>query len=293
MTAQIPQYPASRPINISDRELLTGFFREIQPSVSELSFANIFLFREIHQYRLTTVKGSLVILGCGYDSQPYVLPPLCGDRSEAARYMLSQGNTLYGADQRFITEHLSEEGCTIVADRDNDDYLYLKSNLADLPGKLYHKKKNRINYFSLRNSYTVEPYSKRHQHSSLGLLHGWEMAHSQYLSRSMTAEVGATREGVERADELGLEGVVVLTERGVSAFALGERLNTNTFVCHFEKSDPFLEGLAQLVNREFCRSLTGEYIYVNREQDLGESGLKAAKSSYHPIDMVRKYRVNK
>jgi hypothetical protein len=111
------------------------------------------------------------------------------------------------------------------------------------------------------------------------------------LSRSISAETAAAREGLELADELGLSGVVILTDRGVSAFALGEKLNESTYVCHFEKADPFLEGAAQLVNREFCRTFSAEYIYLNREQDLGVSGLREAKSSYHPVGMIRKFKV--
>jgi hypothetical protein len=75
----------------------------------------------------------------------------------------------------------------------------------------------------------------------------------------------------------------------IAAFALGERLNRDTAVCHFEKADPFMEGLNQLINREFARLLFQECTYVNREQDLGNMGLRNAKLSYHPVDMVKKF----
>jgi len=77
----------------------------------------------------------------------------------------------------------------------------------------------------------------------------------------------------------------------VAAFSLGERLNRDTAVCHFEKADPFTEGLYQLVNREFARLLFQECRYINREQDLGDVGLRSAKLSYHPVELVKKYLV--
>jgi hypothetical protein len=52
-----------------------------------------------------------------------------------------------------------------------------------------------------------------------------------------------------------------------------------------------MEGLSQLVNREFARLLFGDCRFVNREQDLGEPGLRSAKLSYHPVELVKKYRV--
>jgi hypothetical protein len=91
--------------------------------------------------------------------------------------------------------------------------------------------------------------------------------------------------------QLGLTGVALMVEGEVAAFALGETLNHETVVCHFEKADPFMEGASQLINREFSRVQSDSCIYINREQDLGESGLRAAKNSYHPFQMVRKFRV--
>ena len=79
----------------------------------------------------------------------------------------------------------------------------------------------------------------------------------------------------------------------VVAFALGERLNRNTAVCHFEKADPFAEGLYQLVNREFARLLFQDCTFINREQDLGDMGLRNAKLSYHPVKLQKKYLVTK
>jgi len=291
MSVAIPHYPSARPVELGDRALLQELFRKLQPQVAEFSFANLFLFRHIHRYQLTIVNNSLVIAGCGYDGQPYVLPPLSGDVGETARRLLDEGRTLYGADERFVAEHLSGGRYMVFSDRDNDDYLYLSSELAELPGKRFHKKKNRISYFTARHRYSVEPFCKDHLQSALQLLDEWGRVHGDGGSRSILAETAAAREGLELAEELDLACVVVLTDRGVSAFALGEKLNDSTYVCHFEKADPLLEGAAQIMNREFSRSISGLYTYLNREQDLGVSGLREAKLSYHPVGMIRKFKV--
>jgi len=87
-----------------------------------------------------------------------------------------------------------------------------------------------------------------------------------------------------------LEGVVVLVDGRVKAYALGERMNARTSVCHFEKADPFLDGLYQTVDQEFNRRCFIDCEFVNREQDLGEPSLQKSKLSYHPIELVKKYR---
>ena len=95
------------------------------------------------------------------------------------------------------------------------------------------------------------------------------------------------------AGELDLEGIVISVDGVVKAFVLGERLNRDTAVCHFEKAEPFMEGLSQLVNREFAARLFTDCRYINREQDLGEPGLRNAKLSYHPVELVRKFRARR
>ncbi len=83
---------------------------------------------------------------------------------------------------------------------------------------------------------------------------------------------------------------MVLVEGAVRAFVLGEKLNDATSLCHFEKADPFLEGLYQLADREFNRLLYADCSWVNREQDLGEPNLRESKLSYHPVELVKKFR---
>jgi hypothetical protein len=287
----IPDYPATRPLAITDRQLLDELFQAIRPTVSELCFANLFLFRRVHRYNLCRLDNCLLVSGCGYDGQPYFLPPLSGDRGLAAHRLLADGQTLYGIDEQFLAEHLAGGNYRISADRDNDDYLYRRSDLAELPGKAFHKKKNRINYFTARHEYTVEEFSVAHLAGAISLLNDWQRVHQLVASKSLAAEIDATREGLVLAAEIGLTGVTVLVGGSVAAFALGEMLNETTAVCHFEKAAPFLEGLAQLVNREFSRRLPPACIHINREQDLGESGLREAKLSYHPLALVNKFRV--
>jgi len=288
---EIPDYPARRPLELSDKPFLSEIFLELQPEVSEFVFANLYLFRRAHCYTLSMVDSSLVVFGQGYGGEAYFLPPLTGERGETARQLLATGNSLYGADEIFVAEHLTPAGISASEDRDSFDYLYLREEMATLPGKRFHKKKNRINYFMARHRFSVEQFAREHAQGALQLLREWRRVREPVRGSSLDLECEATGEALELATDLGLSGVVVLLDDRVAAFALGERLNHDTAVCHFEKADPFTEGLAQLVNREFSRLLFTDCTYINREQDLGEPGLRDAKTTYHPVRLVKKYRV--
>jgi uncharacterized protein len=288
---KIPCYPESRSIHSDDKRLLDALFRSVQPRISEGTFANLYLFRHAHSYRLTRLKASYVVLGRGYDGCEYFLPPLGGDTGETLSTLLEYGMVLYGCDERFVADFLmGRKDIEILEDRDAFDYLYLRQNLADLPGNQYHKKKNRINYFSARHEFTVMPFLREHREGVFRLLEEWFRVRSEVESPSLRPEVDAAAEAVELADRLGLEGVVILVEGTLRAFALGERLNVDTSVCHFLKADPFLDGLYQLADREFNRCCFTDCTYVNREQDLGEPNLRKSKLSYHPCELVKKFR---
>jgi hypothetical protein len=233
------------------------------------------------------------VSGRGYDGGRYCLQPFEGDIPGACEMLLNAGLELYGVDEGFAAGCLKSEAYEIVEDRDSFDYLYLRDELAQLPGNRFHKKKNRINYFTVRHTHDVQILSARHVCGCLQLLDEWARVAEVEGNRSFGLEMDATVEALTQADDLGLQGVVVTVEGVVRAFALGERLNGDTAVCHFEKADHFMEGLSQLVNREFCRLLFAGCRYVNREQDLGEPGLRNAKLSYHPVELVKKFRVRR
>ncbi len=49
-----------------------------------------------------------------------------------------------------------------------------------------------------------------------------------------------------------------------------------------EKADRHVEGAFAIINQQFAEHLPEQYIYLNREEDMGIPGLRQAKLSYHP-----------
>ncbi len=288
---EIPPYPESRPLAMEDKPLLDQLCGDLQPRVSELTFAGLYLFRKAHRYRLATAAGSIVVLGRGYDGTGYFLPPLGGNVAGALKIIFADGLPLYGADDQFVDRYLGNGTMQVTDLRDSCDYLYLREELATLPGSRFHKKKNRINYFASRHDYSVALFSGEYLTGCRNLLDRLALNSRENIGSSLRMEMEAAYEALDCAVELGLEGVVVSVNNNVAAFSLGERLNRETAVCHFEKADPFTEGLYQLVNREFARLLFQECRFLNREQDLGDTGLRSAKLSYHPVELVKKYLI--
>ena len=60
-------------------------------------------------------------------------------------------------------------------------------------------------------------------------------------------------------------------------------------IIHIEKANPEMRGLYQMINQQFVEhEIAGKYKYTNREDDVGEEGLRKAKLSYKPVFMVEK-----
>lgn len=51
-------------------------------------------------------------------------------------------------------------------------------------------------------------------------------------------------------------------------------INKETFGVHVEKADTSIDGAYAMINYEFANHIPEQYIYINREEDLGIEGLR-------------------
>ncbi|MBI5444018.1 MAG: DUF2156 domain-containing protein [Deltaproteobacteria bacterium] len=297
----IPLYPDRCELGIEHCDALQRAFRAVDRSISEFTFSNLFLFRKAHSYRVSRLGEFLIVTGRGYDGTAYALPPLGPGDPENASLRVCDGlaaeghePVLFPVHARLLESSFSDPRWSARADRDQADYVYSRSELAELSGRKYHKRKNRLLKFVREEAqgYSYAPLSREHVSGCLELAEAWCEIRCSPTRPSTYLETEAAEESLRWREALGLRGAVVTIAGRVRAFTLGEELNPETFVIHFEKSDAGREGLAQLINRDFCSRALGAYRYVNREQDLGDPGLRQAKEAYQPLFLVEKYRVS-
>jgi hypothetical protein len=174
-------------------------------------------------------------------------------------------------------------------DRGQSDYVYLAEDLIKLQGRKYHRKRNHIKQFKEKYSYQYLPLTSEWISECLRLETEWcDLRHCEAIPGLLNESV-AIKEALTCYETLGLKGGAILIDGKVEAFTLGEPLNQNTVVIHIEKANSAYEGLYSLINQAFLENEWAEYTYVNREQDLGEEGLRKAKESYFPHHMINKY----
>lgn len=283
----IANYPEFTPITLEMRPILHPLFQQVPHGVSEYTFANIFLFRDAHQYQVSRLPDDNYIFigndnGRTFFFAPFGLPP----RDILLELFQRFGETKLTPEQQVPV--LEAMGFKVWEDRDNFDYLYSREDLTHLPGPKFHKKKNLINAFIRDHVCTGKPLLDEYLPHAFEILEHWHAGH-----RTDPCDYKAAREALELNYSLELCGGIYFIDDTPVAYVLGEE-NTlgQSFLIHFEKAvklDEF-KGLYQFINRSFASILPDKYIHINREQDLGSPGLRQAKDSYHPVGFVKKYR---
>ena len=177
-------------------------------------------------------------------------------------------------------------------DRDDDEYVYEKEKLINLPGRALHKKKNHLNYFLKTFKYEAGPITP----GMLPQIHELisrvkdERSYGEEELESLLAEEEAITEILKFIDDPRVYTVAITIKGKVEAFAIGERLSQDTAVEHFEKANDDIRGLYQAICSEFCKRLPEEIIFVNREEDMGLENLRQAKEALKPHHMEEKYK---
>lgn len=279
----VPEYPQAAEITMAQRPLLHPLFQRLAEGISEFTFANIYLFREGHNYRLSRLAdGRLVLLGRDGGQRFFMSPFGLPDKKTLDRLMAEHSRMkCVSTTQKPLLEAM---GYLVVADRDNFDYLYSRRELAELSGRKFMKKRNLIKAFVNNYHYEGRPLLEDYLGDALSILEQWKDEHDSL------GDYHATREALEKGEDLQLCGGIYYADGEPAAFTLGEELACGTsFVIHFEKALQRFKGLYQFVNQSFASIIGDPYETLNREQDLGEEGLRHAKLSYRPVGFVEKF----
>lgn len=295
-----PAFPTFKPLELSDREAIRQVLWEYQPETSELTFTNLFIWREHYGLAWCLEGDRLLFLSQPARGQPFIWPPVGPPpRLDLTRRLLAWlkeelGQTaprLERADARLAAEVSGAPNLVVEPVRDHFDYLYATADLVHLAGRKFHDKRNHLNAFRHAHRFIYEPLEAKHLEDCLKLADQWCQFRRCAEDFSLMGEWEAVKEALRHFASLQLSGGVLLLDGRVAAFSLGELLNRETAVIHIEKADPELRGSYAAINQQFLEHAWAEVPWVNREQDLGEAGLRAAKLSYNPTRLVEKFRL--
>lgn len=173
--------------------------------------------------------------------------------------------------------------------RDWADYLYLAEDLANMAGRKYSGQRNHINKFKkLYPDYKYQRITSDNLPKIEAFLRDYQLNHGKDASLAQE-ELNRTLELLQYLDAFHLPGAFIEVDGIIVALTIGEIVN-DTLHCHIEKAVRDYPGAYQMIVKEFASDMLQCGVqYINREEDVGDEGLRTSKLSYHPVQLLDKY----
>ena len=163
--------------------------------------------------------------------------------------------------------------------RNQYDYIYRRTDLATLHGRHLDGKRNHIHRFRAEYpDFEYRPLTPESFDECRRLTAIWQ--EEKGGSKTINAEKQVMETIFSNWDALGMIGGSIFVDGHMVAFTYGTAVTTDTFDVCVEKADRHVEGAFAIINQQFAEHLPEQYVYLNREEDMGIPGLRKAKLSY-------------
>ena len=182
--------------------------------------------------------------------------------------------------------------------RNDSDYIYLREKLVNLSGNTLQKKKNHVSRFMRTYEGQWEYKSFPQNDIAADILQveeTWYHERSNDVEKafddhSLSLERESIKIALENAKTFGLTGGVIYLSGRPVAMCLASSISPDVIDVHFEKviAEVAQNGGYAAINNLFARNST-QYLYINREEDMGVEGLRHAKLSYKPEIILDKF----
>lgn len=255
-------------ITLKDRFIIETALKKLDCCLSEYSFANLFLFREVHSYEL---QGDF-IKGKTREGVEFWMPL-------KFPFKLEPGKSYFPIPERWLDQFPEAKFEEKEADQ---DYLFSREKMNSLAGRKLSAQRNFLYRFEEEYDPEVRALDKN---GSYEVLKSWASQNSE------ERDEGSCKEAIDLLEELGLFGYTVFSGNEPMGFIIGEQIRENEVVCHFAKAKNEIKGITPYMYHNFAKRLDGKIEWVNLEQDLGLTGLRKSKSAYHPDKMLKKYYI--
>ncbi len=286
-------------ITLEDKPLFDGYFSQYGGMNSEYTFTNMFMWKKSYSIRYAIIEGMLCIFSQHSGSAETVNFPIGNGDIKPVILELSdyfkQTNQpllirLYKEEEIDALHKAFPDTFIITEDRASFDYVYKTDDLINLSGSMYHGKRNHINRFLSQYSYRYHKIEGNLVNACYDMFDRWCSSKADSIP-NISEQREAVSEVLKNLSTLGVTGGGITVDNQLVAFSFGEILNAKSSIAviHLEHADTNFQGSFPLINQQFLMHEWSSLKYVNREEDMGLSGLRHAKKSYHPCLMVKKY----
>ncbi|MCL2125819.1 MAG: phosphatidylglycerol lysyltransferase domain-containing protein [Oscillospiraceae bacterium] len=278
-------------------DTLRPYFTENHGRLCDGTVGGTFIWRDYHRSEYALEDG-IFYLKVEYPEVSYALPR--GKAIDKAAYdKIIEQCALEGipallcavAEKDVTTLTGMYPNSEIRTDRSCSDYLYLSSDLVGLAGRKYSGQRNHINRFTREH----QTWSFEHiTPANLSAVREYYKKYALEHYKDAPAYLEGDRKAMEVLDNLEayeIFGGALYVGDEIIGVSFGEIMGDTLFV-HAEKADTEHHGAYPMLMNQFAAAFTSEdVIYINREEDDGDEGLRTSKLSYHPTEILHKYTI--
>jgi len=288
-----------KPVSLEDKHLFDEHYKKHPPVHSDNLFTTMISWMGYSNYHYAFLDNNLIIMTRVENKTQFRPPSGKYDRDVFQRVLqLAEKEGDYPPfglidvqAKKWLEENYPR--LRFQPDRDYFEYVYLASNLTELPGAAYAKIRNRLNKFKKNYAYKTEILSEKNIGEVKDFLKRWCLWKNCESDPVLENEKKAILYSTSHFFELGLSGIAIRVNDRMEAVAVFEKLNDDTAVVHYEKGSPDYDGIYKAINVETAKILQKNFRFINRQSDMNLPGLRRAKMSYNPHHMVEVYHVDK
>lgn len=180
-------------------------------------------------------------------------------------------------DVEFVQEHFPGKFRFEEA-RGDSEYICDRQAQVEMPGGAYRNLRAKVRKARERHNWQIQRISTENLEAAKKVVHDWEKL------REKTGDGDAALIGLEKFEELGLQGIMMGTEAGPQAIAYGAVIAPDVFDFHVEKT--LMPSIVNYVKWELYQRLPDQIRWINLEEDLNLPGLKNNKLQAVPAAIV-------
>jgi hypothetical protein len=274
-------------LSLSDREAMQAVTLHSGRRNCNYTFANLVGWQFWYDTEVCVLENA-VVLRYTFDGQRAYM--VCTSEAlslELIEALFDDSNgdlTLIGLEDSQV-EQLSmvksQWSISVEPDRDQYDYIYRRTDLETLHGRHLDSKRNHIHRFRAKHpDFEYRPLTPEYFDECRRLTEIWQGEKGG--SDTIDVEKQVMETIFSNWDALGMTGGSIFVDGRMVAFTYGSAVTTDTLDVCVEKADRQVEGAFAIINQQFAEHLPEQYIYLNREEDMGIPGLRQAKLSYQP-----------
>ena len=233
---------------------------------------------------------------CWLKNRRGVLSPICSPEQDWAKIISNyfpEGIELIDVPEYLAFKLGSLPSAHIKELRSEWEYVYPVKDLIDLKGIAYSQKRAHIKVFEKKYKYEYTPLLREDFDELIKFQSEWIERHKGDRAPSVLYEENiAIMNALENWNDFPFFGTCIRIDGHIAAYTIAEELGEEIVDIRFEKAFSEYKGIYQFLNKTFLSRQAKNYIWVNREEDMGDDGLRKAKLSYHPVNYEKKYIVN-